>query len=245
MPLDPVTLSVLSSALSGIAEEMGALLIRASYSSNIKERRDCSAALFDARGPDGGPGRAHPRASRRDARGRRGGAVRAIPRPGDVFILNDPFRGGTHLPDITLVSPARARRRRRSATRSLARTTPTSAACAPARCPATRTSIYQEGIVIPPVRLVREGEVRRRRARPAARQRAHARRAPGRPARAARRERSRAGAHGRAGRAPRPRDGPRRLRRGAAPTPSAAPGRRSPRCPTARTRRARSSRATA
>ena len=48
--MDPVTLSVLSSALSGIAEEMGALLIRASYSSNIKERRDCSAALFDADG---------------------------------------------------------------------------------------------------------------------------------------------------------------------------------------------------
>ena len=48
--LDPVTLSVLSSALSGIAEEMGAVLIRGAYSSNIKERRDCSAALFDAEG---------------------------------------------------------------------------------------------------------------------------------------------------------------------------------------------------
>ena len=50
MSLDPVTLSVLASALSGIAEEMGAVLIRGAYSSNIKERRDCSAALFDARG---------------------------------------------------------------------------------------------------------------------------------------------------------------------------------------------------
>jgi N-methylhydantoinase B len=48
--LDPVSLSVLQSALAGIAEEMGALLVRASYSSNIKERRDCSAALFDASG---------------------------------------------------------------------------------------------------------------------------------------------------------------------------------------------------
>ena len=48
--LDPVTLSVLASALAGIAEEMGAVLIRGSYSSNIKERRDCSTALFDARG---------------------------------------------------------------------------------------------------------------------------------------------------------------------------------------------------
>ena len=48
--LDPVTLSVLASALAGIAEEMGAVLIRGAYSSNIKERRDCSTALFDARG---------------------------------------------------------------------------------------------------------------------------------------------------------------------------------------------------
>src|SRR5688572_33304608 len=48
--LDPVTLSVLASALAGIAEEMGAVLIRGSYSSNIKERRDCSTALFDERG---------------------------------------------------------------------------------------------------------------------------------------------------------------------------------------------------
>src|SRR4051794_41912891 len=48
--LDPVTLSVLASALAGIAEEMGAVLIRGAYSSNIKERRDCSAALFDAEG---------------------------------------------------------------------------------------------------------------------------------------------------------------------------------------------------
>ena len=48
--LDPVTLSVLASALAGGAEEMGAVLIRGAYSSNIKERRDCSTALFDARG---------------------------------------------------------------------------------------------------------------------------------------------------------------------------------------------------
>src|SRR3712207_8601122 len=48
--LDPVTLSVLASALAGVAEEMGAVLIRGAYSSNIKERRDCSTALFDAKG---------------------------------------------------------------------------------------------------------------------------------------------------------------------------------------------------
>ena len=67
--LDPITLSVLTSALSGVAEEMGTALVRSAYSSNIKERRDCSAALFDAARPDGGPGRAHSRAPRGDARG--------------------------------------------------------------------------------------------------------------------------------------------------------------------------------
>ena len=102
--MDPVTLSVLSSALSGIAEEMGALLIRASYSSNIKERRDCSAALFDA------DGRMVAQAEHIPVHlGAMPEAVEAVrerdPQPGDVFMLNDPFRGGTHLPDITLVSP--------------------------------------------------------------------------------------------------------------------------------------------
>ena len=102
--LDPVTLSVLSSALSGIAEEMGAVLIRAAYSSNIKERRDCSAALFDA------DGRMVAQAEHIPVHlGAMPEAVAAVmerePRPGDVFAVNDPFSGGTHLPDITLVSP--------------------------------------------------------------------------------------------------------------------------------------------
>src|SRR3954468_11882563 len=104
MSLDPVTLSVLASALSGIAEEAGAVLIRGAYSSNIKERRDCSAALFHAQG----------RMAAQDEQiplhvGAMPEAARAVsergPEPGDVWILNDPYRGGTHLPDVTLVSP--------------------------------------------------------------------------------------------------------------------------------------------
>ena len=111
MSLDPVTLSVLSSALSGIAEEMGAVLIRGAYSSNIKERRDCSAALFDAEG------RMVAQAEHIPVHlGAMPEAVAAViardPEPGDVFAVNDPFSGGTHLPDITLVSPMAARRRR-------------------------------------------------------------------------------------------------------------------------------------
>ncbi len=155
--MDPVTLSVLSSALSGIAEEMGALLIRASYSSNIKERRDCSAALFDAEG------RMVAQAEHIPVHlGAMPEAVEAVrardPRPGDVFILNDPFRGGTHLPDITLVSPLEhdgdvigyaVTRAHHSDVGGMR----------PGSMPSDSTSIYQEGIVLPPVRLVREGEV--------------------------------------------------------------------------------------
>src|SRR5215218_8927442 len=102
--LDPVTLSVLASALAGIAEEMGAVLIRGSYSSNIKERRDCSTALFDAEG------RMVAQAEHIPVHlGAMPEAVAAImdrdPEPGDVFAINDPYSGGTHLPDVTLVSP--------------------------------------------------------------------------------------------------------------------------------------------
>ena len=70
--LDPVTLSVMTSALAGVAEEMGVVLVRSAYSSNIKERRDCSAGAVRRARPDGRPGRAHPCASGRDARVGRG-----------------------------------------------------------------------------------------------------------------------------------------------------------------------------
>ena len=105
--LDPVTLSVLASALAGIAEEMGAVLIRAAYSSTIKERRDCSTALFDAHGGMVAQAEHIP-----VHLGAMPEAVRAViergPRPGDLFLLNDPYRGGSHLPDLTMVEAARA-----------------------------------------------------------------------------------------------------------------------------------------
>ena len=157
MSLDPVTLSVLSSALSGIAEEMGAVLIRGAYSSNIKERRDCSAALFDARG------RMVAQAEHIPVHlGAMPEAVAAVkerdPRPGDVFLLNDPFTGGTHLPDLTLVSPVAldgdvlafaVTRAHHSDVGGMR----------PGSMPADSREIYQEGMVIPPIRLEAGGEV--------------------------------------------------------------------------------------
>src|SRR5258706_11519722 len=105
--LDPAALQVLVSRLVGIAEEMGAVLRRAAFSPNIKERADCSAALFTADGEllvqaehipvHLGSMPASVRAAI-DALG-------ATLRPGDQVIVNDPFAGGTHLNDITLVAP--------------------------------------------------------------------------------------------------------------------------------------------
>ena len=156
--LDPVTLSVLASALAGIAEEMGAVLIRGAYSSNIKERRDCSTALFDA------DGRMVAQAEHIPVHlGAMPEAVAAVierePVPGDVFALNDPFRGGTHLPDVTLVSPLDDGGGERIVGYAVTRAHHSDVGgMSPGSMPSGSRSIYQEGIVIPPLRLVRAGE---------------------------------------------------------------------------------------
>ena len=149
--IDPATLQVLASALRGVAEEMGAALIRAAHSANIKERRDCSTACSTGRADDRA-GRAHPGASGRDA-----GRGRGVPRAGAAAgrgarCVNDPFTGGTHLPDITLVSvagrprPAGLARPPRGRRRDVAGQ--------PAG--GSTRELYQEGLVIPPVRLTDE-----------------------------------------------------------------------------------------
>ena len=154
--LDPVTLSVLASALAGIAEEMGAVLIRGAYSSNIKERRDCSTALFDARG------RMVAQAEHIPVHlGAMPEAVAAVmrrdPEPGDVFAINDPYSGGTHLPDITLVSPVAPEGEIMGYAVTRAHHSDVGG-MRPGSMPSDSREVYQEGIIIPPVRLVRGGE---------------------------------------------------------------------------------------
>ncbi len=103
---DPITLAVLEGGLRAICDEMGAVLIRAAHSPNIKERHDCSTALFVPGGELVMQAEHIP-----VHLGSMPDAVAAVielatePRAGDLWILNDPFAGGTHLPDITLVSP--------------------------------------------------------------------------------------------------------------------------------------------
>ncbi len=154
--LDPVTLSVLASALAGISEEMGAVLIRGAYSSNIKERRDCSTALFDARG------RMVAQAEHIPVHlGAMPEAVAAVmrrnPEPGDVFAINDPYSGGTHLPDITLVSPIAREGRIIGYAVTRAHHSDVGG-MRPGSMPSDSREVYQEGLIIPPVRLVRGGE---------------------------------------------------------------------------------------
>jgi N-methylhydantoinase B len=156
--LDPVTLSVLASALAGIAEEMGAVLIRGAYSSNIKERRDCSTALFDERG------RMVAQAEHIPIHlGAMPEAVAAVmsrdPEPGDVFAINDPYSGGTHLPDITLVSTVAPGEDGEIVGYAVTRAHHSDVGgMRPGSMPSDSREIYQEGIIIPPVRLVHGGE---------------------------------------------------------------------------------------
>jgi N-methylhydantoinase B len=152
--MDPIALRIAQHRLAGIAEEMGVVLGRTALSPNIKERRDYSCAIFDGRGRLAAQA-AHipvhlgstPLAVR--------AAIEAVALgPGDVAIVNDPFAGGTHLPDVTLVAPVYLRGARRPfayvANRAhhadIGGMTPGSMPLA--------TEIYQEGFRLPPVRLV-------------------------------------------------------------------------------------------
>ena len=105
---DLLDLQVMAHAFAAVAEEMGTVLIRGALSPNIRERRDSSCALFDARGAMVAQAAHIP-----VHLGAMPESVRAViarrPQPGDVFLLNDPFAGGSHLPDLTMVEAVGAR----------------------------------------------------------------------------------------------------------------------------------------
>ncbi|EMA49797.1 hydantoinase B/oxoprolinase family protein [Halococcus salifodinae] len=169
--LDAVTLEIIRNQLEGVAEEMGEVLITSAYSPNIKERRDCSTALFDA------DGRLVAQAEHIPVHlGAMPEAVDAVlddePKPGDVFVLNDPFAGGTHLPDITMVSPISVAETGSAEASSDAETSPEIVGYAvsrahhadvggmtPGSMPAGARDIQQEGLRLPPTRLVDGGEI--------------------------------------------------------------------------------------
>jgi N-methylhydantoinase B/oxoprolinase/acetone carboxylase alpha subunit len=151
--LDPAALQVLISRLTGVAEEMGAVLRRASFSPNIKERADCSAALFTA------DGELLVQAEHIPVHlGSMPASVRAAIDaglqlgPGDQVVLNDPFAGGTHLNDLTLVAPCFIDGRLLGWAANRAHHADLGG-MAPGSIPPDAVEIYQEGLRIPPVKL--------------------------------------------------------------------------------------------
>jgi len=157
--IDPITLEVLRHALSAASEEMNANLIRSAYSPNIKERHDCSCAVFD-----------------RD--GRMVAQAESIPvhlgampfsvaaaiskidtfHPGDIIALNDPYCGGAHLPDITFIAPVFVDGELFAFVASRAHHADVGGK-EPGSVAGDATEIYQEGLRIPPVRLWKEGRL--------------------------------------------------------------------------------------
>ena len=153
---DAVELEILRTQLESVAEEMGTVLVRGAYSPNITERRDCSTALFDSEG------RMLAQAEHIPVHlGAMPEAVDAVldcdPRPGDVFLLNDPFQGGTHLPDVTLVSPITHEGTIVAYAVSRAHHADVGGPT-PGSMPAGAREIHAEGVRIPPVRYVDGGE---------------------------------------------------------------------------------------
>src|SRR6516165_1023238 len=157
--LDSASLQVLIARLTGVAEEMGAVLRRAAYSPNIKERADCSAALFTA-GGELLVQAEHIPVHLGSMPASVAAAIAALdsdPRPGEQVILNDPFAGGTHLNDITLVSPAFAGGELVGWAANRAHHADLGG-MAPGSMPPDATEVNQEGLRIPPVRCTPEVE---------------------------------------------------------------------------------------
>lgn len=154
---DALELEVMAHSFAAVAEEMGAVLVRAALSPNIRERLDCSAAVFAADG-----GMVAQAAHIPVHLGAMPDAVRAVldrhPEPGDVFILNDPFRGGSHLPDLTLVEAIALDGRITGFTAVRAHHADVGG-MSPGSMPRGATEQVQEGLVLPPVCLLHDGKV--------------------------------------------------------------------------------------
>ncbi len=158
MKLDAVGLEVMSHAFASIAEEMGLVLVRSALSPNIRERRDCSAALFDANGEMIAQAAHIPvhLGALTDAVA----AIRALdPQAGELFILNDPYAGGSHLPDVTLIEAVAVEEGGAVSAYSAVRAHHSDVGgTEPGSMPAGARTLEEEGVIIPPARLTPEVE---------------------------------------------------------------------------------------
>ncbi len=160
--LDPISFEILKNSLISIAEEMGVVLRKSSFSPNIKERRDFSCALFTATGQLVAQAEHIP-----VHLGAMPYSVQAVLKEfeddlldGDDIILNDPYRGGTHLPDITMVSPIFFKEKLVGFAVNRAHHSDVGGV-APGSMSALSRDVNQEGIRIPPVKLWAEGKPNR------------------------------------------------------------------------------------
>jgi 5-oxoprolinase (ATP-hydrolysing) len=159
---DPVLLEVFNNLFMSIAEQMGAVLQNSAYSVNIKERLDFSCALFDSEG------RLVANAPHVPVHlGSMGGAVQAIIqrrkeriRPGDVYALNDPFAGGTHLPDITVVTPVFGKQKQPRFWVASRGHHADVGGLTPGSMPPDSRTIEEEGVLITDLLLVKDGRFR-------------------------------------------------------------------------------------
>ena len=162
--IDPIKSEVIARFLLATAEEMGATLMRTAFSPNIKERADCSTAIFDVKGEVIALAQRVP-----IHLGSMVGAIAEILKrfpvsdiePGDMFVANDPYNGGgTHLPDINVIAPVFADKKIVAFVANIAHHADVGG-MVPGSEAAVCKSIYQEGIRIPPVRIMRKGVVNR------------------------------------------------------------------------------------
>ena len=156
MTLDAVGLEVMAHAFASVAEEMGLVLVHSALSPNIRERRDASAALFDADGEMIAQAAHIP--VHLGALADAVAAVRAEqPRPGELFLLNDPYAGGSHLPDLTLIGAIEVDGALGGYSVVRAHHSDVGG-MTPGSMPAGARELYAEGIVVPPVRWTPEVE---------------------------------------------------------------------------------------
>lgn len=156
---DPITLEVLRNGLEATAQEMGVVLRHTSFSPNIKERMDASCSIFDAN--------AHLVAQAEHVPVHLGAMLRAVGpsiesigplEDGDIVVVNTPFPGGGHLPDITVIAPIFYEDRLLGYVANRAHHSDVGG-MEPGSMPAKSTELYQEGLIIPPVKLFRKGEL--------------------------------------------------------------------------------------
>lgn len=151
---DPVALEIANHRLAAIADEMGTVLGRTALSPNIKERRDYSCAVFDGQGRLVAQAAHIPVHLGATPLSVRAAIERVAMRPGDVVVLNDPYAGGTHLPDVTVVAPVFLRGARRPIAYVANRAHHADVGgMSPGSMPLA-SDVYQEGLRLPPVRLV-------------------------------------------------------------------------------------------